>query len=214
MRCLIAAGILCLRGDLALARAAGGRGLAIAEEHQFSAVIAAAGPQRVWLSIAEGERADALPRIRAAWEDYRRTRATAPPPVAPILLVDACRAVGAVDDGLIIAEREWDDTRTGGLRQYDAELQRLRGELLWLRRTAEARTEARACVEHALDIARQQGARLYELRAAMSLVRLYNRPPRRGDALARVARVYETFTEGFDTPDLHTAARLLLRRCG
>jgi len=211
LRCLIAAGILCMRGDLALAHTAGTRGLAIAEEHQLAAVIAAAGPQRLWLAIAEGQRADALPRIRGAWQDYLRTRATSPPPVAPLLLVDACRMVGAVDEGLTIVERVWGDTRAGGLRWYDAELQRLRGELLWLRGTREARGEARACVERALECAHQQGGRLYELRAAMSLVRFDARPPRRGDALARLARVYGTFSEGFDTPDLRMAAKLLGR---
>jgi predicted ATPase len=69
--------------------------------------------------------------------------------------------------------------------------------------------EAEACFQQALDIARRQQAKSLELRAAMSLARLWQQQDKRQDAYDLLAPVYEWFTEGFDTADLKEAKVLL-----
>jgi predicted ATPase len=69
--------------------------------------------------------------------------------------------------------------------------------------------EAEACFQRALDIARHQGAKSWELRAAMSLGRLWQRQGKRAAAHALLADIYGWFTEGFDTPDLQEVKALL-----
>jgi predicted ATPase len=70
-------------------------------------------------------------------------------------------------------------------------------------------SSAETCFQQALDIARRQGARSWELRAAMSLGRLWQRRGRRTEARELVEEIYDWFTEGFDTPDLKEASTLL-----
>jgi predicted ATPase len=97
---------------------------------------------------------------------------------------------------------------------YEAELHRLRGELL-LQQTLKASdrspllSEAEACFRQALEIARQQQAKSWELRAATSLARLWQQQGKQDDACTLLAPVYGWFTEGFDTADLQEAQVLL-----
>jgi predicted ATPase len=94
-------------------------------------------------------------------------------------------------------------------RYHAAELYRLQGELL-LACSTEQHTEAETCFHHALDVARQQQARSWELRAAMSLSRLWQRQGKRAEAYEVLAPIYGWFTEGFDTADLQEAKALLV----
>ena len=89
-----------------------------------------------------------------------------------------------------------------------AETYRLQGELLLARATGQD-TEAEACFRQALDIARRQQAKSWELRAAMSLARLWQRQGKRDAARQVLTEVYGWFTEGFDTADLQEAKALL-----
>ena len=93
---------------------------------------------------------------------------------------------------------------------HGAELHRLQGELLLRRDAAEAKCrEAEACFHQALTIARQQQAKSLELRAVMSLARLYRQQDRPAEARPLLTETYGWFTEGFDTPDLRAAQILL-----
>jgi predicted ATPase len=96
---------------------------------------------------------------------------------------------------------------TGG-SCYKAELHRLQGDLL-LSQSAANSIEAEACLQHALDVARRQQAKSLELRAAMSLVRLWQHQGKRDEARNLLAPIYGWFTEGFDTADLQEARALL-----
>ena len=96
-----------------------------------------------------------------------------------------------------------------GQRWWAAERHRLKGELLWQEGTGQKESEAEACFAQALDVARGQGAKSLELRAAMSLGRLWQRQGKRAQAYALLAEVYNWFTEGFDTADLQEAKTLL-----
>jgi predicted ATPase len=87
-------------------------------------------------------------------------------------------------------------------------LYRLKGELL-LTRSAEHQAEAECCFRQALEIARRQGGKSHELRAAMSLSRLWQRQGKQEAARQLLAEVYGWFTEGFETVDLREAKALL-----
>jgi adenylate cyclase len=114
-----------------------------------------------------------------------------------------------VDEALTTVEKT-------GERYYEAELQRQRGELLLLRAAKSPpaqdnweQHEAETCFQHALDAARRQEAMALELRAAMSLARLWQQQSKRAKARELLATVYGWFTEGFDTADLLEAKALL-----
>lgn len=96
-----------------------------------------------------------------------------------------------------------------GERWWEAELYRLKGELLLLQ-SADNHAKAETCFHQALDIARQQQAKSWELRAATSLARLWQSHGKCQDAYDLLAPVYEWFTEGFDTADLQEAKLLLI----
>jgi predicted ATPase len=93
-------------------------------------------------------------------------------------------------------------------RRWEAELYRLTGEVL-LTLSASKHAEVETCLRQALAIARGQQAKALELRAAMSLSRLWQRQDKRAAAYDLLAPVYGWFTEGFETPDLQEAKALL-----
>jgi predicted ATPase len=93
-------------------------------------------------------------------------------------------------------------------RWFEPDLWRLKGEAL-VALSPERAAEAEACYQQGLTVARHQGARLWELRAATSLARLWRDQGRRAEARDLLAPVYGWFTEGFDTADLNDAKRLL-----
>jgi predicted ATPase len=94
------------------------------------------------------------------------------------------------------------------VRWWEAELDRLRGELL-LQHAVPQPGEAETCFQQALAVARRQQAKSLELRAAMSLARLWQQQGKRAEAHALLAPIYGWFTEGFDTADLQEAKALL-----
>ena len=108
-------------------------------------------------------------------------------------------ALTLLDDALQIAERT-------GERWFAAELNRQKGHLLLRRGHSEAAEEL---YRKALSVAAEQEAKLWELRAAVSLTRLRRDQGRRTEARDLLAPVYGWFTEGFDTPDLREAKTLL-----
>ena len=115
---------------------------------------------------------------------------------------------GQADEGLRISARRWQPWTTTGERFYEAELYRLQGELV-MALAADKQPEAEACFQQALTVARQQEAKWLELRAAMSLARLWQQQGKRTDAYDLLAPIYGWFTEGFDTADLQEAKALL-----
>jgi adenylate cyclase len=96
-----------------------------------------------------------------------------------------------------------------GERYYEAELHRLRGELLLAQGIGTAVAEAEICFERAIEVARRQSARSLELRATMSLSRAWQTQGKKLQAHTMLAEVYGWFTEGFDTVDLGKAKALL-----
>jgi predicted ATPase len=91
----------------------------------------------------------------------------------------------------------------------NAEIERERGELLLLDSSDDAREEAVAAFRRAIRIAADQGAKMLELRASAALARLWAQCGEREKALDVLTPIYDWFTQGFDTPDLHRASTLL-----
>ena len=116
--------------------------------------------------------------------------------------------LGELQAGLTVLTEAMTLADTRGERWYDAELQRLKGEFL-LQQSSNNSTEAEVCFHHALDIARTQQTKTFELRVATSLARLWQQHGKRQEAHDLLAPVYGWFTEGFDTPELHEAKALL-----
>jgi predicted ATPase len=119
---------------------------------------------------------------------------------------------GRAQEGLAVLAEALATARRTGERWYEADLYRLKGELMLEPLESGApspETEAEACFAQALNIARSQGTRLFELRAAVSLGRLRKRQGKKQEARTQLAEVYGRFTEGFDTQDLQEARALL-----
>jgi len=95
-----------------------------------------------------------------------------------------------------------------GERMYEAELHRMRGELLLMQEAADL-SEAENCFRAAIEVARHQSAKSLELRATIGLARLFAKQGRRNEARTMLAEIYGWFTEGFDTADLRDAKALL-----
>jgi class 3 adenylate cyclase/predicted ATPase len=124
------------------------------------------------------------------------------------LLAECCHAAGELDEAerLLVEALELADATEE--RWFEAELHRLRGEWQLLHQNADPH-EVEACYFKALTIARSQGARWWELHAAMCLARLRSDQRKFREAHDLLAPVFSRFTEGFDTPDLTDASRLL-----
>ena len=97
---------------------------------------------------------------------------------------------------------------TTGERVWEPQLYRLKGELL-LQQSSDNHLEAETCFHHALEVARTQQAKSFELRAATSLARLWQQQGKREEARQLLGDIYHWFTEGFDTADLQDAKALL-----
>jgi len=122
------------------------------------------------------------------------------------LLAGACEMGGQIEDTLILLGDALQTVERTGERWLASELNRHKGQLLLRQGHAEAAEELYL---KALGIAREQEAKLWELRAAASLARLHRDQGRRAEARDLLTPVYGWFTEGFDTPDLKEARALL-----
>lgn len=121
-------------------------------------------------------------------------------------LAAAQAKVGQPEAGLATLDEMLSFVEETSERYYEAELHRLRGELLL---TQGEQVEAEASLQKAIEVARRQQARSWELRATMTLSRLWQSQGRRAEAHRMLAEIYEWFTEGVDTADLSEARCLL-----
>ena len=124
------------------------------------------------------------------------------------MLADIADHLGHPEDGLQALAEAHTLVEQHDLRWWEAEVCRLRGVLL-LRQTMPQQEEAEAWLQRALDVARRQEAKSLELRAAISLGRLWQQQGKRDEARELLTPIYGWFTEGFDTTDLQEAKALL-----
>jgi predicted ATPase len=128
------------------------------------------------------------------------------------MLATAYGKVGQVEEGLHVLTEALAAADKSSGRASEAELYRLKGELTLqlhdMSRKSRA-TDAEACFQKALEVARRQHAKSWELRAASSLARLWQQQSKTAEARQMLAEIYGWFTEGFDTKDLQEAKGLL-----
>ena len=197
------------RGEAQASLECAERELELAREQGFPLWIALAQIYRGWALARLGQFEEALATIPKGIAGYRATGAEMAVPRFLVLLADAYGQAGQVDEGLRVSAEALAIMHRDGDRDSEAtELHRIRGELL-LASSMERQGEAEASLRRAVDIARRQQAKSPELRATMSLVRLFEKRGDRREARAMLAAIYGWFTEGFDTADLKAAKTLL-----
>ena len=156
-----------------------------------------------WALVVQGQAALGVARVHSGAEGLRSTGAGSLEPYVLGLAADAHRRLGEAAEARAVLLRAFAAAKRNGPGLYDAELHRLDGEL----RLDSA--EAEACFRQALEVARSQHAKSWELRAAMSLGDLWRGQGKEDEARAIVSETYGWFTEGFDTPDLKRARAFL-----
>jgi DNA-binding SARP family transcriptional activator/predicted ATPase len=216
----LAASVHAFRGESHAARDRARAAAELCDQHGFTLWGAHATILYGWAVSAEARRDrrrggadDGIARMRqglAAWEAIGAGLAR---PFFLGLLAEECGKAERVEEGLAaLAEARGVAARTGE-RMYEAEIDRLTGALMlqsgMRSRDGQRREQAEACFLRAIDTARRQSARSLELRATISLTRLWQRRGKRAEARQQLAEIYGRFTEGFETADLQEARSLL-----
>jgi DNA-binding winged helix-turn-helix (wHTH) protein/predicted ATPase len=202
------------RREYAAAWALGQRLSALGREHRFGVYEAVGGIYQGHVFVQRGELEHGKALLTTGLAQYRARSTPILLPFFLSFLATAALRQGQIAEGLHVIDEALRLTRTHFDRFWEAELHRLRGELLWWQagNTAcgtDPGIAAAACFQQALAIARQQGAKALELRAALSLSRLWQQQDKSAEASALLGPLYGWFTEGFDTADLQEAKALL-----
>jgi predicted ATPase len=161
-----------------------------------------------WALVMQGRGEEGIAQLGAGLAAYRATGSELERPHWLGLMVEACGNTGRIEEGLHAVAEALELTERTGIVYYEAELYRLEGQLRLRPELADA-PAAEMCFRRAIDIARKQQAKSWELRAATSLAGLWRDQGRRAEARDLLAPIYGWFTEGFDTVDLRAAKALL-----
>jgi class 3 adenylate cyclase/predicted ATPase len=207
---LMSAQLSQLRRDPESARTQAEAAIEVSREHGLPAVELWGLLPRGWALTEQGEVAKGISDIREGMERRQAYGMGAVWPWFLVLLAEAHGKVGQLVEGLDALEEALGWVHRNDERLYEAEAYRIRGELL-LKQEAPGSVGAEQCFQRALQVARQQQAKSWELRAATSLSRLWLQEGKRDDARELLVPIYSWFTEGFDTPDLQDA-RVLVDR--
>jgi predicted ATPase len=183
--------------------------LVLAREQGFAFRVAEATMLRGWALVEQDQREAGIAQIRQGIAAQRATGGGGH--LAP--LAKACWNLGQSEEGVRVVTEALAIENSNGEGRWTAELYRLQGVLL-LARAAEPHAEAEICFRQALTVDRHQQAKSLELRAAMSLARLWQQQDKRAEAHELLALIYGWFTEGFDTADLQDAKALLEELAG
>jgi predicted ATPase len=184
--------------------------MAVAKEHEFSFWFATGQTMQGWALVEQGKWARGMALLRRGVSKFAATGGTTHRTYHLAGLAEAMGRAGQIEEGLRVLAEALAQVHATSEGFHGAELYRLQGELLLCREPGEvACREAETCFRRALALARQQQARSLELRAAMSLTRLYRKEGRPAEARPILAECYAWFTEGFETPDLKEAKALL-----
>jgi predicted ATPase len=166
--------------------------------------LAASSPAKAL--IASGQAQEGLTLLTQGLAAIRAAGSVAGTPSVLILLAETYAMLGQSGEGLNCLAEAARIIETTEERIGEAELHRLRGDLL--RATGDL-SAAEQNYHQALAVAKRQSAKLFELRASISLARLWCKQGKRGEARDLLASIYGWFTEGFDTPILEEAKALL-----
>jgi predicted ATPase len=186
--------------------------IALSTEHGFLLWKLAGIMFRAWTLVERGRQEQGLEQIRQCVDAWKASGAYGGDAVYHFLLAEAHLRMRKATEGLAVLEKTLAKVENTGERYMEAEYQRLKGELLLLGGADQSAVEGQFL--KAINTARQQSARSLELRATMSLCRLWHSPLRgsqekKEEARQMLAEIYGWFTEGFDTADLKEANALL-----
>jgi predicted ATPase len=182
--------------------------MSLAKDQGFPVWMAFGSILRGWALVQRGQAKEGLEQMHQSMQAYRATGSEVLRPYLLALLAEAYGTMGEPEAGLAVLAEALTHSDTTGERWCEPELYRLKGELL-LQQNSDHRAEAETCFHDALDIARSQQAKSFELRAATSLTRLWQSQGKREEAQQVLGDIYGWFTEGFDTADLQDAKTLL-----
>jgi predicted ATPase len=197
-----------LCGDLRAARQQAEAVTILAAEQQSAQWFAAATILLGRVAAAEGHSAEGIARIRDGLASWRAASAEVLRPVWLALLAEAHLDGGGDEEGLRAIDEALTLVADTGEHWYEPELLRLKGEML-IALFSDRDRDVCACFTRALQLARQRGAKSWELRAAISLNRWWQRRGHREEARDLLAEARRWFTEGSDTADLRLADALL-----
>jgi DNA-binding SARP family transcriptional activator/tetratricopeptide (TPR) repeat protein len=159
-----------------------------------------------WSLLDQNEAEIGIAEICRGLADYHATGAELEVPYFLALLAEGYGKIGQAEKGLATLGEALERVAKSGECNYEAELHRVKGELLHMQGEA---AQAEACFRQAVDVARRQGSKSLELRAATSLARLWRQAGQVEAARSLLAGVFNWFNEGFDTADLRDARQLL-----
>jgi predicted ATPase len=165
-----------------------------------------ANAARGWVMFAEGKRESGLGMMRESVQSQIMQDPWSAPLIS--MMAVALGQHGDVDEGLELVNELLSLSQRDDVHWWEAELHRVKGELLLVGKPDDP-SSAEVCFEQAIGIARAQSAKSLELRAAVSLARLWQDRGKHGRARDILAPVFEWFTEGFDTADLNDAKLLI-----
>ena len=181
--------------------------LAIAIEHEMRVNLLAATFFRGWATAATGRDEEGIGEMRRSVSDLMAAGIWASALMLPAL-VETCGNHGHAKEGLDWVAKGLATAEQTGVRNAEPELHRLKGELLMIKDPGNV-AEAERSLRTAINVARRQDTKLFELRATISLGCLLRDTNRRDEARTMLAEIYNWFTEGFDTADLKDAKALL-----
>lgn len=208
-----------IRGDLSASSEAATAAIAVSQEQGFPHWLAMGRMLQGWAAAMQTPTDDGVRQLEKELAAWRATGSELMRPYFLSLLAEVQQHSGRVADGLGSLDEALRAVEEHGERFYEAELYRRKGESLLaqegggqeFRKLSAPSSAAEACFQRAIDIARRQAAKSLELRAAMSLGRLWQAQDRTAEARRLVAEVYEWFGPRLETPDLHQARTLLER---
>lgn len=185
--------------------------MALSREQDFPYFLAWGMIIRGWTLSVQGHRGEGMAQLRQGLEAYRATGAAVLQAYWMALFAEALGRGGEAATGLWVLDEALATIHHSGERRSEAELYRLKGELLQGMHggVPPAELAPEECFQRALDIACRQQAKSLELRAATSLGRLWQQQGKHQPARHLVAAIYDWFTEGFDSVDLQEARMLL-----
>jgi class 3 adenylate cyclase/predicted ATPase len=181
--------------------------LTISTEQSFPLWLGWGMTVRGWALVEQGQGQEGIAQIRQGLTSWRSTGSELGLPYFLALLAEAYGKVGQAEEGFKVLAEALVVVNKSEERWYEAELHRLKGELL--RQNGQTEAEVEACFHQAVDMARRQSAKSLELRAVMSLSRLWQGQGKRKEARRMIQEIYGWFSEGFDTADLKEAKILL-----
>jgi predicted ATPase len=196
------------RREVQEARECAEAAIALATEHGFALYVVRGRLQRSWALTEQGQLVEGIDQMRQSLTAYRGTGSGLVLPYFLARLAEACGKEERIEAGLHLLDEALTLVDKHGECWWEAELHRLKG-LFMLQQAVPDAKQAEGCLHQALATASRQQAKSLELRAAMSLSRLWQQQGKPDAARALLAPIYGWFTEGFDTADLQEAKTLL-----